>query len=174
MILENTFMSLPRLIPTALPLLGPFSFLCHQKWESYLKVPKIPKSTRILLLGGARDEVVPRDQMQGLWELIRARSLKPSAALPSPSSSVSFSSLGTPTKGASAADKPSPRKSTSEGSGGPAAEEPMGGTKVDGGDKYIEYPDGTHNDTCVQHGYWTAVSEFIASLGPSIDEKRGL
>lgn len=31
-------MSLPRLIPTAMPLLGPFSFLCHQKWESYLKV----------------------------------------------------------------------------------------------------------------------------------------
>ena len=31
-------MSLPRLIPSAMPLLGPFSFLCHQKWESYLKV----------------------------------------------------------------------------------------------------------------------------------------
>ena len=38
LIIENTFMSLPRLIPTAMPWLGPFSFLCHQKWESYLKV----------------------------------------------------------------------------------------------------------------------------------------
>lgn len=38
LIVENTFMSLPRLIPSAMPLLGPFSFLCHQKWESYLKV----------------------------------------------------------------------------------------------------------------------------------------
>jgi hypothetical protein len=38
LIIENTFMSLPRLIPTALPWLGPFSFLCHEKWESYLKV----------------------------------------------------------------------------------------------------------------------------------------
>jgi hypothetical protein len=38
LITENTFMSLPRLIPTAMPWLGPFSFLCHQKWESYLKV----------------------------------------------------------------------------------------------------------------------------------------
>lgn len=38
LIIENTFMSLPRLIPTAMPWLGPFSFLCHEKWESYLKV----------------------------------------------------------------------------------------------------------------------------------------
>lgn len=38
LIIENTFMSLPRLIPTAMPLLGPFSFLCHEKWESFLKV----------------------------------------------------------------------------------------------------------------------------------------
>jgi hypothetical protein len=38
LIIENTFLSLPRLIPTAMPWLGPFSFLCHEKWESYLKV----------------------------------------------------------------------------------------------------------------------------------------
>jgi len=31
-------MSLPRLIPSAMPWLGPFSFLCHEKWENYLKV----------------------------------------------------------------------------------------------------------------------------------------
>ncbi|KAI0264528.1 hypothetical protein BGY98DRAFT_1041011 [Russula aff. rugulosa BPL654] len=38
LVIENTFTSLPRLIPTAMPWLGPFSFLCHQKWESYRKV----------------------------------------------------------------------------------------------------------------------------------------
>jgi hypothetical protein len=42
LIIENTFMSLPRLIPSAMPLLGPFSFLCHQKWESFLKVRRTP------------------------------------------------------------------------------------------------------------------------------------
>ncbi|KAI9448555.1 Alpha/Beta hydrolase protein [Lactarius indigo] len=73
LIIENTFMSLPRLIPTAMPLLGPFSFLCHQKWESYLKAPKLPPDIRVLMLGGARDEVVPRSQMQELWAIIRAR-----------------------------------------------------------------------------------------------------
>ena len=45
MILENTFMSLPRLIPTAFPILAPFSWLCHQKWESYLKVGRPPSIT---------------------------------------------------------------------------------------------------------------------------------
>ena len=38
MVLENTFTSLPRVIPAAMPWLGPFAFLCHQKWESYAKV----------------------------------------------------------------------------------------------------------------------------------------
>ncbi|KAH9059319.1 Alpha/Beta hydrolase protein [Lactarius vividus] len=89
LIVENTFMSLPRLIPTAMPLLGPFSFLCHQKWESYLKAPKLPPDMRVLMLGGARDEVVPRSQMQELWAIIRsrgrARDAEKPASLPSPS-----------------------------------------------------------------------------------------
>lgn len=30
--------------------------------------------------------------------------------------------------------------------------------------KFMEFEDGTHNDTCVQTGYWTAVADFVASL----------
>ena len=37
-IVDKTSVSLPRVIPSAMPWLGPSSFLCHQKWESYLKV----------------------------------------------------------------------------------------------------------------------------------------
>jgi hypothetical protein len=73
LILENTFTSLPSLIPNALPLLSPFSFLCHQKWESALKIPLIPRSTPMLLLSGVMDEVVPREQMQALWEVVGRR-----------------------------------------------------------------------------------------------------
>ena len=73
MILENTFLSLPRLVPTALPVLGPFAFLCHQKWDSASKIPLIPAETPMLLLSGVRDEVVPREHMQGLWELVQKR-----------------------------------------------------------------------------------------------------
>ena len=73
LILENTFLSLPRLVPTALPVLGPFAFLCHQKWDSASKVPLLPQETPMLLLSGVRDEVVPREHMQGLWELVQRR-----------------------------------------------------------------------------------------------------
>ena len=61
------------MVPTALPVLGPFAFLCHQKWDSASKVPLIPAETPMLLLSGVRDEVVPREHMQGLWELVQRR-----------------------------------------------------------------------------------------------------
>ncbi|KAG1814762.1 Alpha/Beta hydrolase protein [Suillus subaureus] len=73
LILENTFTNLPRLVPKALPLLGPFSFLCHQKWDSASKIPLIPRSMPILMLSGVRDEVVPREHMQELWEIASRR-----------------------------------------------------------------------------------------------------
>lgn len=160
MILENTFMSLPRLIPTAFPILTPFSWLCHQKWESYLKVPKIPKSIRVLMLGGAIDEVVPRAQMQGLWALIRSR---PSVPRPSQSSQISAADRELVEEflktAAATASEPE------DTSGGPPV-------YVDQGDKYMEFPAGGHNDTCIQAGYWTAVAEFIASLSPLAELAR--
>ena len=73
LILENTFLSLPRLVPSAMPFLGPFAFLCHQKWDSASKIPTIPAETPMLLLSGVQDEVVPREHMQELWDLVRKR-----------------------------------------------------------------------------------------------------
>ncbi|KAF8233868.1 alpha/beta-hydrolase, partial [Tricholoma matsutake] len=70
LILENTFTSLPDVIPHALPLLGPFSFLCHQKWDSVSKIPLIPATTPILMLSGLKDELVPKDHMRTLWEAV--------------------------------------------------------------------------------------------------------
>ncbi|KAI0041478.1 alpha/beta-hydrolase [Auriscalpium vulgare] len=180
LVLENTFMSLPRLIPTALPWLGPFSFLCHQKWESYLKVPKIPKEIPILMLGGMQDEVVPRVHMQELWALVRNRGREPSAEKPSDSSESSLASIKAIAAGrASAASSPTkasapgePRKDIKAG----GVHEPHAGERgtphkeVDGDNIYLEFPEGTHNDTCVQPGYWTAVAEFVANLSP---DKRG-
>jgi len=124
LILENTFMNLPRLVPHALPLLSPLTFLCHQKWDSASKIPFIPKSTPILMLSGVRDEVVPREHMQELWEIIARR----------------------------------------QGS----KVQPDGEPKVTevgrGKSKFVEFPVGSHNDTCVQQGYWTEVAVFVASL----------
>ncbi|KAF5354203.1 hypothetical protein D9756_007024 [Leucocoprinus leucothites] len=123
-ILENTFTSLPNLIPHTLPLLRPFAFLCHQKWDSMSKVPKIPSSTPILMLSGLKDEIVPKEQMRALFEAFAKRDEKTT----------------------------------------------LGGKEYKAGverTKYLEFPDGGHNDTCVQDGYWTAVANFIASLSPT-------
>ena len=73
LILENTFTSLPKLVPHALPILGPLSFLCHQKWDSLSKIPLIPSTTPILMLSGAKDELVPKEHMRTLWEAIAKR-----------------------------------------------------------------------------------------------------
>ncbi|KAI0788924.1 alpha/beta-hydrolase [Irpex lacteus] len=133
LILENTFLSLPRLVPSALPILGPFAFLCHQKWDSASKIPLIPRKTPILMLSGLQDEVVPCEHMKGLWELVTKRE------------------AGTP------AGTPRPKEAANPGTT----------THLDTTQtlsKFVEFADGTHNDTCVQPGYWAAVAEFIASV----------
>ncbi|KAF9653539.1 alpha/beta-hydrolase [Thelephora ganbajun] len=121
LILENTFMTLPSLIPSALPFLSPFAFLCHQKWESAIKLPKIPVTMPILMLSGLQDEVVPAEHMRGLWEIAQKRRTTKSSAF--------FKVID--------------------------------GT---GKSKFIEFPEGHHNDTFVQAGYWSAVADFVTSL----------
>ncbi|PBK83889.1 alpha/beta-hydrolase [Armillaria gallica] len=73
LILENTFTSLPALVPHVLPILGPFTFLCHQKWNSASKIPLIPARTPVLLLSGSADTLVPPEHMRELRELMRKR-----------------------------------------------------------------------------------------------------
>ncbi|ESK92536.1 bem46 family protein [Moniliophthora roreri MCA 2997] len=76
LMLENTFMTLPSLVPHVLPVLGPFTFLCHQKWDSASKIHLIPHKTPILLLSGAKDQIVPPEHMQGLRDLVSKRGSK--------------------------------------------------------------------------------------------------
>ncbi|TEB29706.1 alpha/beta-hydrolase, partial [Coprinellus micaceus] len=76
LILENTFTSLPSLVPHALPVLGPVSFLCHQKWDSINKVPLIPATTPILMLSGMQDEIVPKEHMRALWDAVETERAK--------------------------------------------------------------------------------------------------
>ncbi|KAG6820026.1 hypothetical protein H0H93_006364 [Arthromyces matolae] len=121
LILENTFTSLPNLIPDALPALGPFSFLCHQKWDSVSKVPLIPPSTPILMLSGAKDDLVPQAHMRALWEAVA-------------------------------------RRGETKTSGG--LEFKVGLERA----KFVNFPYGGHNDTCVQTGYWPAVADFVESV----------
>ncbi|KAI8393543.1 Alpha/Beta hydrolase protein [Radiomyces spectabilis] len=75
LILENTFLSLPKMIPHVLPMLRYFTFLCHQQWPSEASVQRIVK-TPVLFLAGARDELVPPSHMVKLHELCGTRDIK--------------------------------------------------------------------------------------------------
>ncbi|GAA5841384.1 hypothetical protein JCM11251_006172 [Rhodosporidiobolus azoricus] len=68
LVIENTFMSLPDLIPQLLPLLTPFlPFLLTQIWPSKTYIASIPSDFPVLFLAGSRDELVEPGQMKGLW-----------------------------------------------------------------------------------------------------------
>ncbi|KAJ3994759.1 Alpha/Beta hydrolase protein [Lentinula boryana] len=71
-ILENTFLSLRLLVPHVLPFLGPFSWLCHQRWESAglgKEYKGIPSETNVLLLSGQSDTLVPPQHMKYLRKI---------------------------------------------------------------------------------------------------------
>jgi fermentation-respiration switch protein FrsA (DUF1100 family) len=68
LILENTFLSIPTLIPHVLPLIRPFSFLCREIWPSQESIKRISAKTPILFLTGRRDELVPPSHMDTLME----------------------------------------------------------------------------------------------------------
>ncbi|KAJ7200662.1 alpha/beta-hydrolase [Mycena haematopus] len=72
LIVENTFTSLPNVVHDW-PIIGIFSFLCFQRWNSASKLPRVPTTTPILMLSGTRDEVVPKKHMEALWEIARKR-----------------------------------------------------------------------------------------------------
>lgn len=104
LMVENTFLSLPKLIPTVMPFLKHFTFLCHQQWPSEKSIQRIVK-TPILFLAGAKDELVPPSHMVKLNELSESRAEK----------------------------------------------------------TWCVFPNGMHNDTCMQPGYFTAIREFLES-----------
>jgi len=72
LIVENTFTSLPDVV-RGWPIIGIFSFICFQKWNSASKLPRIPKALPILMLSGDWDQVVPSKHMQTLWEIATKR-----------------------------------------------------------------------------------------------------
>jgi fermentation-respiration switch protein FrsA (DUF1100 family) len=57
LVLENTFLSMRKLIPSIMPPAKYLSFLCHQVWPSDTLIPSIKVPT--LFLSGLQDEIVP-------------------------------------------------------------------------------------------------------------------
>ncbi|CEP64757.1 uncharacterized protein LALA0_S13e02322g [Lachancea lanzarotensis] len=67
-ILENTFLSIPKVIPHVFPLLSSFSFLCHQNWNSERDIKETDSTLPWLFLSGQKDEIVPPSHMQQLYK----------------------------------------------------------------------------------------------------------
>lgn len=101
LIVENTFLSIPHLIPRVAPLLRPFAFLCTQRWNSSALAPKLTQ--KALFLSGGSDELIPCDHMSALHQSARRSAYK----------------------------------------------------------RLVLFPKGTHNDTCIQDGYFEAIEEFL-------------
>ncbi|OAL53192.1 BEM46 family protein-like protein [Pyrenochaeta sp. DS3sAY3a] len=70
-ILENTFTSIKKLIPSAFPPARFLAPLCHQIWPSEETLPQITKIP-ILFLSGLKDEIVPPSHMSKLFQVCRA------------------------------------------------------------------------------------------------------
>jgi abhydrolase domain-containing protein 13 len=58
LILENTFLSIAKMIPSVMPAAKWITPLCHEYWRSELMLPKIT-DIPILFLSGLKDEIVP-------------------------------------------------------------------------------------------------------------------
>src|SRR6266576_3068476 len=145
------------------------------------------------MLGGARDEVVPRSQMQDLWAIIRNRGRE--TAKKPPAGSVKAKGAaeeedededGKKEDVRSGSSRSRPKLMPATGSGSDDRKVPPK-VVVDGENTFIEFPDGMHSelyllkslvtvscsllcvdDTCVQPGYWSAVAEFVAGLRPKV------
>lgn len=68
LILENTFLSIRKLIPSVFPPARYLARLCHQYWISEDILPKIT-NVPILFLSGLKDEIVPPTNMTQLFSV---------------------------------------------------------------------------------------------------------
>ncbi|KAG0235096.1 hypothetical protein BGW42_005889 [Actinomortierella wolfii] len=69
LIVENTFLSLPKVIPHVLPMISKVAFLCHQIWDSERMIQNIARLP-VLFLSGRKDELVPPKHMDTLRQLV--------------------------------------------------------------------------------------------------------
>ncbi|KAL8904312.1 MAG: hypothetical protein Q9207_003352 [Kuettlingeria erythrocarpa] len=72
LILINTFTSMRKLIPSALPPAKYIAGLCHQQWNSEKELPRIT-GIPIMFMSGLKDEIVPPSHMKELFSVCRAQ-----------------------------------------------------------------------------------------------------
>jgi fermentation-respiration switch protein FrsA (DUF1100 family) len=70
-ILENTFLSIRKMIPCLMPPAKYIARLCHQVWPSEETLPKITSDIPMLFLSGLKDEIVPPFMMKTLYNVCK-------------------------------------------------------------------------------------------------------
>lgn len=68
LVLENTFLSMRKLIPSVIPPARYLTLLCHQVWPSETMLPNITQ-VPVLFLSGLQDEIVPPSHMRQLYDI---------------------------------------------------------------------------------------------------------
>lgn len=111
LMIENTFLSVSKMIPHVIPMLKNLTWLCHLNWPSESSIRQIVKAP-ILFLSGKNDELVPPAHMRTLYETSQTRGLK----------------------------------------------------------VWKEFENGTHNDTCIQPGYFSAIRDFLLEIRDDMPE----
>ena len=72
LIVENTFTSLPDLVPDIVPLLWPFTFMLRQRWPSIDRLYRLKGyDLKVLLLSGLKDTLIPPKHSQALHSALR-------------------------------------------------------------------------------------------------------
>lgn len=69
LIVENTFLSLPKLIPSVMPIAKYFVSLCTEVWPSEKMIRQFEERIPVLFLSSARDELIPVSHMQELFDI---------------------------------------------------------------------------------------------------------
>lgn len=70
MILENTFLNLPKVVPHIFPFLKYVSWLCSEYWNTEDEIKRISPDIPCLFLAGTKDEIVPHEHMKILYETV--------------------------------------------------------------------------------------------------------
>lgn len=123
------------------------------------------------MLGGARDELIPRSQMQELWAIIRNRgrdnankkgSVKAKAKAAEEEDEDDEDEKENEkekedVRSGSSKSRPKPMRATGSGSGSDDRKVPPK-IVVDGGNLYIEFPNGMHSELCLLK---SLVSRFL-------------
>lgn len=72
LIVENTFLSIPDLVPHVMPVFKHFTWLCRQRWLSKERMMDLKSSkVRLLILCGTADTLIPPSHSKGLLEIAK-------------------------------------------------------------------------------------------------------